>query len=95
VNVDATQPDAWKQRPFYGQFKEWSKKAETGQGYVLVTAGRRTYIVFPEEDLEVLGIDPGVDVKVGYRKIGAARRPLVIVRDKLEAITEFLGGSYH
>ena len=91
INVDKSQPLAWKNQPFYRQIKEWAAAARDGSGFVAVCVGDRTTLVFPEEDLLVPDIPEGADLKVGYRHTGGGRRPLVMVRSPDGSIAEHLG----
>ena len=91
INVDAAHPLAWKQAPFYGQIKAWSEVARHGSGYVAVCVADRTFVVFPEEDLEIPDVPKHADLKVGYRHSNGQRRPLVMVRSPVGVITEHLG----
>jgi hypothetical protein len=91
--VDPSQPLAWKREPYYRQIKTWSSLARDGSGYVAISVGTRSYVVFPEEDLEVTALVGKSSIKVGYRHSGANRRPLVKVRDAAGEITEFLGAA--
>jgi hypothetical protein len=91
INVDKSQPLAWKAQPFYRQIKEWSRAARDGSGFVAVCVGDRTTLIFPEEDLAVPEIPPNADLKVGYRHTSGVRRPLVMVRSPDGSIAEHLG----
>jgi len=92
INVDVTQPLAWKKEPYYSRIKTWSGIARTGKGYVAVIIGKRFYVVFPEEDLEISGFEPGAaDISVGYRNTDGWSRPLVKMYNREESVQEFLG----
>jgi hypothetical protein len=91
VNVDRSSPMAWRKEPFYSRLKQWSAAARDGSGYVAVCTGGRTYILFPEEDLDVPGVPPNGDLKVGYRHVQGTKRPLVMVRAPDGSIAEHLG----
>lgn len=92
INVDVTQPLAWKKEPYYSRIKTWSGIARTGNGYVAVIIGKRFYVVFPEEDLEISGFEPGAaDISVGYRNTDGWSRPLVKMCNREESVQEFLG----
>jgi hypothetical protein len=93
VNVDITSPHAWRQDPYYAQLKALSEMARDGSGFVAVCVGQRTFILFPEEDLEIADCPSDADLKVGYRHGGGARRPLVMVRSEDGSIREFLGSD--
>ena len=91
INVDPSFPNAWRREPFHSQIRQWSQVAATGQGAVVVAVGARTIIAFPQDELEIVGLDPGADLKVGYRHEGGRRRPLAVVRDVTGAAREYLG----
>jgi hypothetical protein len=55
INVDPARPDAWKREPFYSTFKTWARAARPDHDVVVVSAGRRTVVVFPDRDVD-LGI---------------------------------------
>ncbi len=93
VNVDKSFPMAWKQEPFYQTIKSWSQQSREGKGYVAVCVGSRTIVVFPEEDMEIVGVQNGADLKVGYRHHGGQCRPLVVVRNNDGSVVEHLGSA--
>jgi hypothetical protein len=55
VHVDPQRPDAWKQEPYYSTLKRWAAMAVANRGQVFVGIGRRTYMIFPDRDVD-LGI---------------------------------------
>ena len=93
VNVDRSFPRAWKREPFYRHLKALSAAARDGTGYVAVCVGHRTFILFPEQDLEIANCPTDADLKVGYRHSGGTCTPLVKVRGPDGLVREFLGES--
>lgn len=91
VNVDKSFPHAWKREPYYRQLKALSASARDGSGYVAVCVAGRTFVMFPEQDLEIGDCPPDADLKVGYRHTGNMRTPLVKLRDGDGRVREFLG----
>jgi hypothetical protein len=53
INVDPARPDAWKREPFYSTFKSWARAARPDRDVVVVSAGRRTVVVFPDRDVDL------------------------------------------
>jgi hypothetical protein len=53
VHVDPQRPDAWKQEPYYSRLKQWAAAAVPHHGQVLACVGGRTYIVFPDRDVDL------------------------------------------
>jgi hypothetical protein len=53
VYVDPQRPDAWKHEPYYSRLKQWAKAAVPRRGQVLVCVAGRTYIVFPDRDVDL------------------------------------------
>lgn len=92
LNVDPSQPLAWKAQPFYSTVKSWSRAAHDGTGYVAVRIKERTIFLFPEEDLEVHGASNTVDIQVGYRMNAHGRQqPLVRIGKAGSIMRETLG----
>jgi hypothetical protein len=53
VYVDPQRPNAWKQEPYYSRLKQWAKAAVPHRGQVLACVGGRTYVVFPDRDVDL------------------------------------------
>lgn len=59
VQLDPGAPTAWKQPPYYAQFKRWAEHGmETGK-HVIVFLNRSATVVLPTEDVEIGVIGPG------------------------------------
>jgi len=53
VYVDPQRPNAWRQEPYYSRLKQWAEAAVPHRGQVLACVGRRTYVVFPDRDVDL------------------------------------------
>jgi hypothetical protein len=53
ARVDPERPGAWKRPPYYGKLKEWARRAVGCGGQVLVCVGKRTFVIFPDRDIDV------------------------------------------
>jgi hypothetical protein len=91
VNVDKSYPLAWNRAPYYAELKRLSEMARDGSGYVAVCVGERTFVLFPEQDLEIPDCPQDADLKVGYRHVSGSRMPLVMIRSPEGTIREILG----
>jgi hypothetical protein len=78
IDVDPDHPEAWRQAPYYGRIKGWSRIVPAGQGRVVVYVGRQTWLVFPEGDLNVGETGPADVIVSGYSP-GARPRPFARV----------------
>jgi hypothetical protein len=67
VHVDASQPDAWRRRPYYDKIKQWARLAERGDRLVLVRVGNRALVVFPDCEADLGPMQEG-------DRIGTTRR---------------------
>ncbi len=59
VQVDPGQPRAWRQDPFYAQFKRWAQSALAENKHVIVFVNKAATVVLPDRDVEVGIIGPG------------------------------------
>lgn len=53
VHVDPDRADAWKRPPYYQKLKEWSLRAVSGRGQVIVKLGSRAIVIFPHKDVDL------------------------------------------
>ncbi|MGC1181005.1 MAG: hypothetical protein WA884_18765 [Methyloceanibacter sp.] len=53
--VDPGRPDAWKEKPYYSQLREWARNADPTRHQVVVCVGPKTIVILPDEDVD-LGI---------------------------------------
>lgn len=56
--IDPARPNAWRQEPFYGQFKAWAEAAAPHGGQVVVRIGRRAIVVLPTRDVDLGEVGP-------------------------------------
>ena len=76
INLDVTQPTAWRRSPYYEQIKLWSREAWTGEGQVLLNLGDTVTAVFPEEELALGVVGPGDQARFGYVLTDTGRQPV-------------------
>jgi hypothetical protein len=74
AETDLATPDSWRQEPYLSQLREWSHRDRPTVIEVVVRAGRRLTMVFPEGEIE-LGEDEGLPIRSGYRMEGPRRVP--------------------
>ena len=74
AETDLATPDAWRQEPYLSQLREWSHRDRPTVIEVVVRAGDRLTMVFPEGEIE-LGEDRGLPIRSGYRMDGPRRVP--------------------
>jgi hypothetical protein len=94
ISVDPAAKDVWRREPYYAQIKQWSRARLAGTGYVAVFAGEKSFVVFPEEDLEVPPIEPGSGLRVGYLPSENGRQPVVQIKCADGVIKEFRGATH-
>ena len=75
IDVDRQAPGAWRREPFYGQIKAWSQRHNPPHRTVIVRAGGRAYVVFPEGEID-LGPEQGrTPIQSGYVFRGGLNQP--------------------
>ena len=74
AETDLSTPDTWRQEPYLSQLREWSHRDRPMVIEVVVRAGTRLTMVFPEGEIE-LGEDEGLPIRSGYRMEGPRRVP--------------------
>lgn len=77
IDVDPARPGAWRAPAYYPTIKTWSLQVRDRTGCVLVYAGERCTVVFPEEDLDIGPVGQDDELVVGYLKGADYSRPLV------------------
>jgi len=55
IHVDPSRPGAWREQPYYQEIKNWAELAARDLGQVIVSIGKRSIVVLPDEDVD-LGI---------------------------------------
>lgn len=53
VFVDPGRPNAWRERPYYTELKEWSALGVEHQTHLLVCVGNRSIVIFPDRDVDL------------------------------------------
>jgi hypothetical protein len=53
IHVDPQRPDAWRQAPFYAQFKEWAQSGVVTGIQVTAHVGRRSWVILPDRDVDL------------------------------------------
>lgn len=74
VETDLETSDSWRQEPFMSQLRAWSDRQRATTIEVVVRAGKRLTMIFPEGEVE-LGEDRGLAIRSGYRLAGDKRVP--------------------
>lgn len=90
VNVDLDHAGAWRKEPFYSQIKIWSEMVRHRTGIVAVTEGPRSFVIFPEQDLEV-NAPTGGQITAGYRRSPGWRQPFARFAKADGSEQEFVG----
>jgi hypothetical protein len=75
VDVDPSFPNAWRREPYYSTLKAWSDRDRPVKLEVLVRAGGRLWVIFPEVDLDLGPQQPEASVDSGYRLEGGRKVP--------------------
>ncbi len=87
VDVDPTQPGAWRADPYYGQLKLWSEAVRGGSGVILVHEPRGVFVMFPEADLFLPDAPRGARFVAGYRPGVLGPQPWARVLDESRPAT--------
>jgi hypothetical protein len=67
IDVDPADPEAWRREPFYSQIKTWSVRQGPGpHRMVIVRAGGRAAVVFPEGEVDLGPEQINVPIQSGY-----------------------------
>jgi hypothetical protein len=74
VETDLARPDSWRDEPYLSKLKLWSRRDRPGHLEVVVRAGERLTMIFPEGPIE-LGPDQRMPIRSGYRQVGERRVP--------------------
>ena len=62
VAPDPAVPAAWRQAPFYGQFKRWALAGAGSNHQILVFQGKRATAVLPDRDVDLGSVEVGDEV---------------------------------
>jgi hypothetical protein len=67
ARCDPANPRAWRRNPMYAALKGYAAETWGTGRLVLAVAGRRTWVITPQEDVEVGEIDPRCSLRVTER----------------------------
>jgi len=92
--ADPKRPDAWRKEPYYSTLKNWAKIAATQNRQVMACAGPRTYMIFPDRDVDLGIVEPDHHVITVNAANGSGGEALVVHQDdpRFEA---FIKQSWH
>ena len=62
IATDAATPSAWRNAPFYAQFKRWALAGARADHQILVFNGTRATAILPDRDLDLGTVDVGDEV---------------------------------
>lgn len=62
VASDSAAPLAWRNQPYYAQFKRWAAQGAAANRQILVFNGTRATAVLPDRDLDLGTVDVGDEV---------------------------------
>jgi len=68
AHMHPNHPDAWREEPFYSTLKEWAMAAVPDRGQVIACVGRRTYMIFPDRDVDLGIIEDDDRIITGEKK---------------------------
>ncbi len=84
ARCDPGHPTAWRREPIYGQLKAWAREGEGRGELVVAVAGRRVWVIGPDEDLDLGDLEPGLAFSVERTpagrlqvRFGSSPRPTV------------------
>ena len=69
VAPDAGAPAAWRQAPYYAQFKRWALAGARSNHQILVFNGKRATAILPDRDHDLGTVEVGDEIE--YRIAGA------------------------
>lgn len=53
IHVDPSRPNAWRERPYYDDIKQWAFAAAREQMQVVVCIRNRAIVIFPDRDVDL------------------------------------------
>jgi hypothetical protein len=83
IHVDPGRPEAWRREPYYSEIKRWSELAAREHQQVVVSIGKRAFVVFPnrEVDLGVIGPDDRIITRESRSPYGITLEALKLKAD--------------
>jgi hypothetical protein len=66
--VDPQRPDAWKREPYYSALKSWARDAVAQKGQVIAVVNERTYMIFPDREVDLGIVGPDDWIMTGERR---------------------------
>lgn len=57
IHVDPATPNVWRLPPYYDDLKYWARNAVTRGQQIAVVIGRRTIMIFPDNEVDVGELD--------------------------------------
>lgn len=64
ARCDPANPTAWRRRPIYDALKTYARTHWGAGRIVLAVAGRRTWLVAPNEEVDLGEVEPGADLRI-------------------------------
>lgn len=53
IHVDPSRPNAWREQPYYRDLKQWAAAAARDLSQLIVSIGKRSIVILPEEDVDL------------------------------------------
>ena len=75
ADVDPSHPAAWRQEPYYSQFKAWSNRDRPTPLEVLVRIKERMLVIFPEGEIDLGPQKTECSINSGYHLEGGRKVP--------------------
>ena len=73
VHVDPAFPNAWREEPYYGMLKRFSRDAVDAEGQVVVYLKKRVIVILPDRDVELGELASGDRIGVGAEETSNGR----------------------
>ena len=84
VVADPADPLAWRREPYYSRLKTMSQRAADGYE-LLVTAGDRRWVIFPDRDVDLGLVDPEHKIVSGFADRDGVKVPFAMVLSDVPA----------
>ncbi len=53
IHVDPDRPDAWRERPYHDEIRQWAISAAQQGHQIVVFIGRRAIVIFPDREVDL------------------------------------------